>query len=269
MNLHFLSGLPRSGNTVLAAILNQHPDIYVSPLSPVAEMMTAVEDSYLRSPDAMRNPDPFGLDSAMFNLPRNYYSQEDKPVVIDRNKCWTTENNMRLIKTYLHPEPKIIFTVRDILACLTSFVHQADKHPWLDEGMVVDDFGPRLYMERNDALCEYVMRPGGMFDLSLRGLKNALHPDHRKNVHLVDYYDLVNKPHETMAGVCEFLEVPYGDFEFDELEKLEEDHEEVIGQPPNIHEVRKELKHKPLVINDYLSDAIIERYDSANFWETL
>lgn len=232
-------------------------------------MMSSVESTYLRSADAMRNPNPFALDAAMFHLPQNYYSHENKPVVIDRNKCWTTEDNLRLITTYLNPEPKIIITVRDILACLTSFVHQANTHPWLDNGMEIDDFGPRLYMDRNDAICEYVMRPGGMFDVALRGLKNALEPQNRKFVHLVDYYDLVQKPNETMEGICNFLGISYSNFDFDELEKLEEDHEEVIGQPPNLHEVRKELKHKPLVINDYLSDAIIERYDSANFWETL
>jgi sulfotransferase len=269
MKLHYLSGLPRSGNTVLAAILNQHPEIYVSPLSPVGDMMKSVEDSYLRSPDAMRNPDPFALDSVMHGIPQNYYKGIRKPVVIDRNKCWTTPDNIRLIKAYLDPEPKIIITVRDILACLTSFVNHSNMHPWLDKGMEIDNFGPRLYMDRNDAICEYVMRPGGMFDTALRGLKNAIHPDHRQNVHLVDYYDLVQKPHETITKVHEFLGVKDLVPDFTELEKLEEDHEELIGQPPNLHEVRKELKHKPLLINDYLSESIIKRYDSINFWETL
>ena len=36
---HLLAGLPRSGNTLLSAILNQNPDIYSSPLSPITGML--------------------------------------------------------------------------------------------------------------------------------------------------------------------------------------------------------------------------------------
>ena len=31
--MFFLSGLPRTGNTLLSAILNQNPDIYCTPIS--------------------------------------------------------------------------------------------------------------------------------------------------------------------------------------------------------------------------------------------
>ena len=36
-NFIMLSGLPRSGSTVLSSLLNQHPDIFVSTTSPLAD----------------------------------------------------------------------------------------------------------------------------------------------------------------------------------------------------------------------------------------
>ena len=37
--LYFLSGLPRSGSTVLAGILNQHPDVHASSTSGLLDML--------------------------------------------------------------------------------------------------------------------------------------------------------------------------------------------------------------------------------------
>ena len=41
--LYFLGGFPRSGSTLLGSLLNQHPDIYVSPTSPLGDVVTDIE----------------------------------------------------------------------------------------------------------------------------------------------------------------------------------------------------------------------------------
>lgn len=38
-HLHFISGLPRSGSTLLSAILTQHPDVHAGMSSPVASLI--------------------------------------------------------------------------------------------------------------------------------------------------------------------------------------------------------------------------------------
>jgi len=37
--LHMLAGLPRSGTTLLGAILNQNPKVYVTTTSPFVEIL--------------------------------------------------------------------------------------------------------------------------------------------------------------------------------------------------------------------------------------
>ncbi len=39
--LHFISGLPRSGSTLLSAIFNQNPEFHAAMSSPVASLMNA------------------------------------------------------------------------------------------------------------------------------------------------------------------------------------------------------------------------------------
>ena len=52
---HFLAGLPRSGNTLLSAILNQNPDIYSTPLSPLPTFMWDFANSANNSEQVNRN----------------------------------------------------------------------------------------------------------------------------------------------------------------------------------------------------------------------
>jgi sulfotransferase len=46
---YFLSGLPRSGSTVLAAILNQHPDMHTSSTSGLLDMMFGTFQAWKQS----------------------------------------------------------------------------------------------------------------------------------------------------------------------------------------------------------------------------
>ena len=114
--IFFLSGLPRSGNTLLSAILNQNNNIYSSPISILTgifhsqvEYITSNEN-FLRSPE---NKDRY--ESYLKKIAQNYYDDVDEPIVFDRDKGWGTPYNLEVAKRFINPEPKIIFTVRNIL----------------------------------------------------------------------------------------------------------------------------------------------------------
>ena len=47
--IYFLAGLPRSGSTLLANILAQHPQIHVTPTSGVVDMLVQVRNSWDRN----------------------------------------------------------------------------------------------------------------------------------------------------------------------------------------------------------------------------
>ena len=52
--VYFLSGLPRSGSTLLANILAQHPEIYVTPTSGIVDMLVNVRNHWDQN-DAFRS----------------------------------------------------------------------------------------------------------------------------------------------------------------------------------------------------------------------
>ena len=43
---YFMSGLPRSGSTVLASILNQNPAVYVTPTSPMLNVAVKMQEAW-------------------------------------------------------------------------------------------------------------------------------------------------------------------------------------------------------------------------------
>ena len=52
---YFLSGLPRSGNTLLSSILNQNPTVHVSSLSPVVDYLWSAYSISLNDQNAIKN----------------------------------------------------------------------------------------------------------------------------------------------------------------------------------------------------------------------
>jgi len=119
---HFLAGLPRSGNTLLSSILNQNPNIYSSPLSPIAGMMWDYRGLYNTETMNRNKENKLRADIFLSSFINNFYKDVEKPIVIDREKTWGTPANLALIKEYITPTPKIIFTVRDVLDIIASFV---------------------------------------------------------------------------------------------------------------------------------------------------
>ena len=71
----FLAGMQRSGATVLSAILNQNPDVWVSPASPLYRMMSTQIQSYNELENKDYNRDT-AIDNVIKNIPHNFYADK-------------------------------------------------------------------------------------------------------------------------------------------------------------------------------------------------
>jgi sulfotransferase len=261
---NFLSGLPRSGNTLLSAILNQNPDIHSTALSPVSGIMWNLLDSIKNLENVNRTLDnQVRCQKFMSSVIDNFYKDIDKTTIIDREKMWGTPGNLDLIKQYITPTPKIIFTVRDILDILASFVKMnADyiKKDIQDSGYYFSN-----YRSEKDIVVEHLMAVNGDIDKALLSLASAFYPENKGMFYIVEYNDLVLKPEETMSGIYKFLELPEYEHDFNKIEKVEVDNDEAIGLPKDIHDIRKSLS-KSTTSSDILSDYIRHKYSNMEFW---
>jgi sulfotransferase len=261
---HFLSGLPRSGNTLLSAILNQNPNIYSSPLSPLPDLMWDHINSCSSMEPINRNEkNQERANELLSSFFDKFYEDIDRPVIIDREKSWGTPANLDLIKKIVTPTPKIIITVRDILEIIASFVSMdADylKNNTDNSGAFINN-----YRSSKDAVSEFLMKPNGDIDKAMLSLASAFYPENKGIFHIVEYNDLVLKPEETMSGIYKFLELPNYEHNFSNIKKVELDNDVDLGYPENLHGVRKFLS-KSKTSTDILSDYIKHKYSNMEFW---
>jgi sulfotransferase len=261
---HFLAGLPRSGNTLLSALLNQNPDIYSTPLSPLPTFMWDLANGADNMEQVNRNVEnKIKTEIFLSSFMDNYYKEVEKPVVIDREKAWGTPANLGIVKKYITPTPKIIFTVRDVLEILASFVKmdaQYLKNDASSQGYYMSN-----YRSPKDLVCEHMMAPNSDIDKGLLSLASAFYPENAGIFHIVEYNDLVLNPEETMNKIYDFLELPHYEHNFSKIEKVETDNDEVLGLPKDLHDVRKSLSNSSTSL-DVLSDYIRHKYSNMEFW---
>lgn len=261
---HFLAGLPRSGNTLLSALLNQNPNIYSTPISPLAENMWEFYAALGSKEQTNRNIEN-KIKSEIFlsSFLDNFYKEIKKPVVIDREKMWGTPYNLNIIKKYITPTPKIIFTVRDILEIIASFVKMDAQY--LNDECYNAGYYITNYRSPKDLVCEHLMALNGDIDKSLLSLASAFYPENKGMFHIVEYNDLVFNPDKTMAKIYDFLKMPHYEHNFNKIEKIEIDDDEAARLPKDLHKIRKSLSQSSTDIN-ILSDYIKHKYSNMEFW---
>jgi len=130
----FMAGLPRSGSTLLGSLLNQHPLIHCGANSPVLEIMYYTEKYFTTSEQYLAYPKPDCAHRMVSSVIDNFYSDIDKPVVVDKSRAWP--NNVNIIEKYITSDVKIICTVRSVEDILASFIQLINRNP--DEISYID-----------------------------------------------------------------------------------------------------------------------------------
>lgn len=267
---YFMAGLPRSGSTMLSAILNQNPKFYCGPSSPVVPTMLMLEQSLQKDELFLAYPKiEFGK-KLIASVIDHYYSDIDKPVIFEKNRSWV--NRMEYITGYFDIQtPKVLYPVRDVAEILTSFISMIRRNPHIVNERLnfIDQSLVQSGIPINDEnRCRAIAGPG-ILGQSFDGLKLALSQGYRENIHFIEYKDLVNSPRETMKKIYEFLNEPEYHHDFKNLVNIHQEDDARIYGFTDMHEVRKELKSTAAIPEDILPLSILEACNEAEFWRKL
>lgn len=220
--LHFLSGLPRSGSTVLAAILNQHPAIHVSTTSGLVHALDGLANTWQGQGLLNRNdPDRKHLARTMRGVIDAFYDHTDRPIIIDKGRGWPIPTIMSAMAQVLGRSPRVIATVRSVPDCMASFVRvarPADLGEFMRSGQLADHLRA-AYIS---------LQAGYNFDPTA--------------FLFVEYEDLVKDPAGQMVRIHDFLELPPHQYDFDSIDgtPVKEDDEELHGYA-GMHDIQPRL----------------------------
>lgn len=261
----FYSGLPRAGGTMLASVMNQHPDLYVSPLSPTVELLYYTEKYFDESSEAYSaNPQPIAKQNVLEALPREYYKNIPKKYIMDNNRAWP--NNVDRICNFITKKPKIVCIVRDVASILASFIDLVNRSNNPGENFI-DRWLVDNRMELNTKnRCFYLMQPTGIVNQSLWSMYQGYNnPSVKACMHIVEYDDLISKPEETMSNIVDFLDIPSYKFVFNKIENVTPV-DDVTYNLEGMHSVRAKLASRNLDPVEILGSELVKQYSDLEYW---
>lgn len=259
---YFLAGLPRSGSTVLASILNQNPHMYVTPTSPLLDLLYLNEQAWRELPSVKANTVPEQLEAISEAIIEGCWQHIPQNIIIDKHRAWG--RNLNTIKYIFKQEPKLIITVRDIPSIIASFMtllRKSNQNPHYIDKILIERNLKLSDMDRADVLWNYFIHdPYDSFRTAYKTNKNSLL--------LVDYDDLVNKKSEIIKQVYEFLNLPNYTHDYNNIENVTQDDDLLAWGLENLHTIRPNLNKVSKSPREILGDEIYYKYYNMNleFW---
>ena len=190
-----LSGLPRSGSTILSAILNQNPLIHAEGNSAVCQFIWDMHQSgTVNAVEQLKgNQREHTVKELIAQIPKIYYKDiaPTKQIIVDKCRAWTTASNVDLLRTYIEPDIKIIVLERSVEAIMKSFMKLYRQNNW-NESHIHDTLKAMLIPNM-----EPVMR-------SIIGINLAKKANPKETFLFIQYNDLLANPTETIQRIYTF-----------------------------------------------------------------
>ncbi len=251
--IHFISGLPRSGSTLLSGILDQNPSFHAGMTSPVAslinsslELTGAGSEFYSFFTEAKR----IGISRAILEA---YYADVDESVIFDTNRIWTARLH-QLVELY--DNFKVICLVRNPAWVMDSFEKIYRKNPFNYSKMFAAGDRVTVYSR-----CESLL--SGPVGLGLTALKEAFYGEYSERLLLIDYDLLAKFPDKTLRLLYEFLGIEYFDHDFGNVEYSHDEFDYTLGIK-GLHTVQRKVEFKER--RSILPPDLFDKYSEMAFW---
>ena len=256
---HFISGLPRSGSTMIAAILRQNPEFHAAMSGPIAGLFEGMIAQVSAGSEMASMVSYEQRRRLLKGLFENYYADLDARVVFDTNRSWTAKFASILT---VFPDAKVICLVRDVAWIMDSMERQSRKNPFENTRLFANPQQRATVYSRLEALAG----PNNLVGFPLNALKEACYADYADRLMLVDYDLLVRRPKSVFQMIYEFIGEPYYDHDFMAVEFDAPEFDAQLGIE-GLHRVHKEVG--PRTRETILPPDLFRRFSSMSFWRHL
>jgi len=184
-----LSGLPRTGSTLLSAILSQNPEVHAEGNSAVCQLMWDAQISFettaneqIRASHRQKTQDDL-----IRAIPAIYYKDVTSSHIVDKCRSWTLPDNLEMLRRYVTDDPKIIVLTRPIDDVVESLVQLRKANGWADP-----------YAGLLDPMSEPIMR-------SQFGVEHAREINSGEFL-FIEYSDLIGNTTEVLNSIYTFCQ---------------------------------------------------------------
>jgi sulfotransferase len=257
--IHFISGLPRAGSTLLSALLRQNPRFHASMTGPMGGLFTVLQREMSQGSEFglfLDNEQRAKILAAVFDA--YYHRIHPKQLVFDTNRLWTTKLPAL---TALFPQAKMICCVRNVAWVMDS-IESLLRRNYLETSKIFNfDQGGTVY-SRVEGLAANI----GMVGFALHALREAVFGEQADRLLLLRYETLTADPLGALAKIYEFIGEPLFAHDPDHIQPCVEavEFDKRLGTP-GLHGVGSsvvKIQRRSILPND-----LFKRHEVFSFWE--
>lgn len=255
---HFIAGLPRSGSTLLSAILNQNPRFSAS----ITDALISYVRNIIVNTDAgsgIRTLVPVHKQKAIMHAIMDAYYADANAVCFNTNRAWGAHTNLI---ADLYADSKIILCVRHVCWVLDSFERLHQQTPYDLKAIYGNQDLPTVY-HRTNSLIDLHAGGSGLVGMSVLNTKQALFSPEHKQICVIEYDTLCEKPKWVMQQLYEFLDEPWYEHNFSDVSANYDEYDRALNMP-NLHKVRPQVsvtRRTPVLPQD-----LWQKWESETFW---
>lgn len=256
-SFYFISGLPRSGSTLLSGILKQNPEFYADIASPVQGIVNNTID-FMTGCENNLNLTEYRRKNVLLSIFEGYYQHLETPVIFDSSRNWTKSTTLL---QELFPYTKILCCVRDIPWIINSFELINKKNPFYTSTLVKQECNDNVFSRSDAMMDKNIGVIAGPWICLQEGY--AINPE---MIYFVEYENLCKNPEKELRTIYEFLEKPYYSHDFENVEYSNENFDRSCNLK-DLHTVRKRVEYKEQ--KKVLPPEVWKKYETMNmeFWK--
>lgn len=256
-DLHFISGLPRSGSTLLSALLRQNPRFHAGISGPVSTLV----ETMLKAASMANETSLFIDDEQRERLLRGIFETfhgvwPAGDVAFDTSRLWCAK--LPLLHR-LYPAARVICCVRDVASIVDSLERLVQRNPLQPSGIFGFEGGGTLYSR-----VEGIGGGTGLVGFAWNALREAFYGPHTDRLLLVTYDTLTRNPQRAMAAIYQAIGQPLFQHDFGKVEFDATEFDRRLGTP-GLHEVKREVR-TATPRQSVLPPDLIRKYAADNFW---
>jgi len=230
--INYISGLPRSGSTLLCNVLLQNPKFQTTATSSLLEFLLQVRDNWTKLEGHSTYPDgqdKWGVIRAILQS----YHKTDRPIIFDKNRGWST--HIEFMEKVTGEKSRIIACVRNLEDICTSFEKLFRKNR--ADGEIHGEFS-NTQMKNLDGRVGVWTSDEGVLGRPYVSLLDTIQRGLGDRILFFPYEDWTANPEFWFRKLYSFIEEPYYEHDFNNIEQTIRENDAGYGWGSDLHEIK-------------------------------